>query len=288
MKTFARTRKAVFGGARTVVGAVILGLAFVVAVPTQTYAAATGSLYSYDFANAIGVVANNAEVNTNVSMTLFGDWTATSTGVAFTGNTTDAQSVGYAKPASGTTITIPTSQAVGAAIMFRYDAPASGCFSDSPNMTQIGSFAKNVTQIKLQLSNCGKSSANVFPQCRMAGSLTPSSVLPVMGTQALADGELYVVQCVKSPDPVSGNATLELKTTRIDAVNGNQVTTDTFMVAPTGTMSSSKYLSVANKYPLPTQANNTDQFVAEVSQVAYCRGASLAGTATCLEAEVTL
>ena len=278
------------GGTRRVgfIMAAVIALLLVL-VPWQSASAnAPGSLYSYNFAGTTGTVANSAEVNTAVPLTLLGDWTATAAGVFFTGNTVDAQSVGYAKSASGSTLTVPATQSVGVSILFRYQAPSSGqCFSDSPNLTQIGKFAANITQVKLQLSNCGKSATQVYPQCRMAGASTASSVLPVMGTQSLVDGELYIVQCAKTPDPVSGKPTLELKTTKVDTINGNQVTIDSFQIAKTGNMNSTQYLSVANQYPLKAQTSNTDQFVGEVLKLAYCKGADLSAAQTCLEAEVT-
>ncbi|HET8670215.1 MAG TPA: fibronectin type III domain-containing protein [Candidatus Saccharimonadales bacterium] len=271
-----------------------MGLAVLLAVPVTAFlyasearAATPGSLYSYSLDGASATIPNAAASNTNVAMALQGSWAQTSFGVQFEGNLTNKQSVGYAKPASGSTLTIPASQAIGASVLLKYKAPVgANCFSDSPNISQIGKFLANTTQFKLQLSNCGKSSTNVYPQCRVAGASTPTSVLPVMGSTPLVNGETYIIQCVKSPDPVSGNATVQLKTTHIDMVNGHTTTTNNFSVAKTGNMNSTQYLSVGNKYPTAPQTNNTDQFNGEVSKLAYCTGADIAAAQTCLETEV--
>jgi uncharacterized repeat protein (TIGR01451 family) len=254
-------------------------------MPAQ--AANSDSLYSYRLDGSSSTISNSAAANTGVDMNLTGDWSQSGIGVHFAGNTTDQQSAGYAKPASGTTINVPATKAVGAAIHFTYHAPSNAfCFSDSANISQLGFFANNTTQIKLQLSKCNVSSTQVFPQCRIAGNSTSSSVLPVTGTTALVNNTSYILSCAKSPDPVSGNASLELKLTKIDTVGGNQTYTDTFSIAPTGVLSSSQYLSVGAKYPLAAQANNTDQFVGEVGKVAICASADLAAANTCLADEV--
>jgi hypothetical protein len=39
-----------------------------------------------------------------------------------------------------------------------------------------------------------------------------------------------------------------------------------------GTILSTKYLSAANKYPLPAPARNTDQFVGDMTRTVYCVG----------------
>ena len=67
---------------------------------------------------------------------------------------------------------------------------------------------------------------------------------------------------MKSADPVSGQSTLTTRTVLLDAVNGNQTTTNIFSIPKTGAIQSTTYLSVGNKYPLATLANNTDQLLA--------------------------
>ena len=247
-------------------------------------AAAQGSLYSYTLDGSTAVVANSAAANTSVNLNLWGDWSQTAFGVKFEGNTTNKQSVAYAKPASGSTINVPASQAFGGSVLFTYQAPANGCFSDSPNITQIGKFGSGLTQFKFQLSNCGKSSSAVFPQCRVAGSSGANN--PVTGTQSLVNGATYILQCVKSPDPVSGSASLQMNLTKIDPLNGNVAHVNNFAINRTGTLNSTQYLSVANQYPLKTQSNNTDQFNGEISKLAYCTGATIADVKACLDTEV--
>ncbi|HSE29346.1 MAG TPA: hypothetical protein VLA77_02050 [Candidatus Saccharimonadales bacterium] len=270
---------------RFFIGLLVSALMVLPAVGVQ--AAAPGSLYSYTLDGASATVTNNAAANTNVNLNLLGDWSQTSFGVKFEGNTTNKQSVGYAKPASGSTINVPASQAFGGSVLFKYQAPTSGtCFADSPNITQIGKYGAGLTQFKFQISNCGKSQTAVFPQCRVAGSSGANN--PVMGTQSLIDGYDYILQCIKSPDPASGSASLQMNLTKIDPVNGNVTYTNNFAINKTGTLNSTQYLSVANQYPLKSQANNTDQFNGEVSKVAYCTGATVADAQICLDTEVPL
>lgn len=49
-------------------------------------------------------------------------------------------------------------------------------------------------------------------------------------------------------------------------------TVDRYTVAALGAIRSHEYLSVGNKYPLPKPANNTDQFVGDMTRVVYCVG----------------
>jgi hypothetical protein len=51
-------------------------------------------------------------------------------------------------------------------------------------------------------------------------------------------------------------------------------------------MVSDQYLSVANKYPLPGQANNTDQFSGDLAKVAFCKATATDAMTACLDAEV--
>jgi hypothetical protein len=120
----------------------------------------------------------------------------------------------------------------------------------------------------------------------MVGSHSTTSDLPRRATQALVHGATYVVRCYKGPDPSSGTTTLTLRTTRIDATAGNVSTTNTFAITRPGAMASTEYLSVANKYLLPQQSSNTDQFVGDVAKVAYCQATTLTTVTTCLSTEV--
>jgi len=259
----------------------------VLPLTSLVHAQALGSLYSYNLTGSSSVIANTAAENAGVNMNLTGNWSQTPFGVRFEGDLVSKRSVGYAKPASGSTINVPGTQAVGAAVLFRYQSPVSAsCFSDSDNITQIGKFGAGLSQIKLQFSNCGVSSTKVYVQCRMAGSNSTTNDGPVTGTLPLVDGETYLATCVKAPDPASGSAIIELKTVRIDTVNGNQTVSNAFAITRTGTISSTDYLSVANKYPFGAQSANTDQFNGEVSRVAYCKGADIVAAKACLATEV--
>ena len=255
---------------------------------SSSAAPTVGSLYSYTLTGVTTTpVANGAEVNTGVPLKLVGNWTPSSVGINFVGDKTSKRSVAWAKPASGLTLNAAASDAVGAGINFRYAAPATGaCYTDSRNITQIGRFGSGLTQLKIQLSSCAGNKTAVFPECRMVGANSTNADLPKRGTQALVNGATYVVKCFKGPDPATGQTTLTLETTKVDAVNGNVTTVNTFPITRPGAMSSSGYLSIANKYPMPAQSSNTDQFIGDVAKVAYCKAVATDTLLICLDAEV--
>lgn len=254
--------------------------------PSQ--AASSGSLYTYNLRDAAANVANSAGANSAVSLRLTGNWTSSTNGVTFSGDLVSKQSVGYAKPTTGYTLNVAASQAVGNAAEFAYQLPTGvTCFPDSVNVTQIGRFASGVSQVKLQLSKCSVSQTQVFPECRIAGQLTPDKTYAVTGSRSLTAGQPYRVYCMKSADPVSGQSTLTMRTVLLDAVNGDQTTTNIFSIPKTGAIQSTTYLSVGNKYPLATLANNTDQFTGTVAGVSYCSNPTVTELETCLTSELS-
>ena len=247
-------------------------------------AATSNSIYSYTLANYdASSVANEAAANTAVRLQLVGNWGPGVLGVEFSGNRVSSQSVAYARPSTGNTINVGAGQAVGVAIKFRYTAPVGrSCFTDSPNLTQIGRFGTGLSQVKLQLSNCQTTPGSVRAQCRIAGAQSTTSQMPKTATRALLNGATYVVHCYEGPK-VLGGRTLVMKTTQV----GSTTTTDQFTVAAPGAITSTGYLSIANKYPLPSAAsNNTDQYVGDVAKVSYCQGASLLAASSCLGTEI--
>ncbi len=248
-------------------------------------AATTGSVYSYSFANANGTITNTAAAYPKAALTLTGNYTSSAYGTHFSGDLNSLSGAGY-KPAAGNTITVPSNSAVGVAVRFKYQAPATGsCFGDSSNLTQIGRFAAKTAQIKLQYSNCGSDTANVYMECRLAGNATPSSVLPVRSSQPLVAGAEYTAKCYKTPDALNGKTTTTLRVAKLDPTKGNVVTTDTFFTAPTGAINTTSWISVGNKYPLPAQAANTDQFNGDIAKVSYCQSAATRTVQTCLDTE---
>ena len=255
-----------------------------------SYAATPDTLYSYSFdtPTVTSPVPNTAAANANVPLTLQGTWSKTTFGIRFDGNTSGLGSIGVAKPATGNVVSIAADKAVGASVKFTYEAPKDGkkCLGDSRNITQIGRFGTNLSQIKLQYSNCGKFANNVYPECRMVGANSTVADVPMSGTQPLVNGATYIVKCVKAPDPASGKVALQLRTVRVDPVGGNQVTTDNFTITRSGLISTTAALSVGNKAPLPAGAANTDQFVGEIAKVAYCASASTQAAMTCLDTEI--
>lgn len=253
--------------------------------PAMAHAATPGTLYSYDFTGATlaSPVVNQASANSGVNLNLYGAWSQSAFGIHFTGDLSGQQSVGYARAASGNTISVAANQAFGGASKFKYQAPTSGsCFSDSHNLTQIGRFGEGLAQVKVQFSNCGISSS-VLMQCRMAGAQSTTSDVPMTSSQPLVNGEAYVAKCVKTPDPATGSAAMQLTVTRLSDAH---TTTDTFAITPTGAITSTAYLSVGNKYALPAPADNTDQFTGDVAKVAYCASSMTPAVNSCLDTEV--
>ena len=250
------------------------------AVITTASAASTDSLYTYDFRSVTGTAQNLANANTGVNLTFVGSWTSDNSGTNFTGNTTTTQSSSYAKPASGDTINVAANQSVGASALFVY---SDTCQPDSENISQIGKFGTGVTQVKLQLSKCV--SGITYPECRIAGTLTPAGTGALRGSQALVNGKTYRLTCVKGADAGS-SAPVTMQLILVDSYNGNQTTTNTFTIPATGLIKSTNYLSAGNKYPLTTQAANTDQFIGKLVRLSYCKGADVAAAQSCLEQEV--
>jgi len=221
-------------------------------------ASSSALLYNYEFTGAGGTVVNSAPQGPAASLTLDGAWKPVPEGVHFSGNTAGSWSVAYGKPASGYTIDVPSATGLGFGARFVYRAPVSGkCFSDTPNITQIGRFHEDSTQAKIQLSSCLDSMNNVMVECRFAGSLTSPGTPPVASTLPLVNGNAYNVSCVKSPDKPDKTATITLTVTSLGPVKSGKSVTNTFTVAAIGTMVTTEYLSAGNKYPVPAPANNT-------------------------------
>lgn len=243
-------------------------------------------LYDYQFIGSNGTILNSAPGGAAVPLTLSGDWQSVPAGVRFTGNTSGKWSVAYGRPASGYTLDEPSTAAVGFGSKFTYWPPANGtCFGDTPNIIQIGRYALNAAQAKIQLSSCAASKTKVMAECRFGGSLTSSATPPVVSTLPLIDGDRYVVKCTKSPDQPNGSTTITLAVTDLDATTGVKKVVDTFKVAAIGNMRTTQYISAANKYPLPPLADNTDQFNGVITIAAFCAGTPTA-VSTCLSANL--
>jgi hypothetical protein len=235
---------------------------------------ASALLYDYEFVGTTGTVANSAPSGPVVPLTLTGDWSAAPDGVHFAGDTKGHSSVAHGAPTSGDTLNAPATAAVGFGTRFVYQAPVSGvCFGDTPNVTQIGRFAARTAQAKIQLSKCADDKKGVVAECRFAGSLTPASVLPVVGTLPLVNGHAYDVTCTKSPDAMT-KATVTLSVTDLSTGASPTTTTNVFTVAAIGAMTSTQAISAGNKYPLPSAAKNTDQLVGDMTRAVYCTGSS--------------
>ena len=260
-----------------------LALATCIGLAPHAQAATAYSLYSYTMSNVSGsAVANGAAAYTAVPLQLAGAWSPSPNGVYFDGDRSTQQSVAKAKPTSGYTLNVPEARAIGVAIRFTYTAPATGtCFQDSPNLTQIGRFGNYVGQVKLQLSNCGINKTQVFAQCRIAGSKSPTSVWPRTSTRALVNGTTYVVYCFEGVTS-GGVRTFFLRAAPV----GSALTMQQWTYNSPGAITSSAYLSVANKYPLPSQTSNTDQFVGDIAKVAYCSATTPGLVSSCLSTEI--
>jgi hypothetical protein len=251
-----------------------------------TTRATSALLYDYEFAGTTGTVSNSAAGGPALPLTLVGPWSPVADGVHFSGDTSGNRSVGFAKPATGYTLNVPATTVVGFGARVVYAAPPTGvCFGDTPNITQIGRFAANTAQAKIQLSKCADNKTHVEMECRFAGSLTPATVLPVRSTLPLVDGDAYDVSCTKSADKAS-TATVTLAVTDL-SVPGSATVTDTFSVRALGALKTSQALSAGNKYPMPAPAKNTDQFVGDLTRAVYCTGTS-GNVSSCLSAALPL
>jgi hypothetical protein len=270
--------------------AVVLSvLAPVMLLPSPAVSTGNSALrYDYEFKGTQGTVANSAPTGPAANLTLYGSWTPVSDGVHFSGNTSGDVSVAYGRPAQGPTINTPATEAAGLGTRIVYNAPANGtCFSDTPNITQIGRYSPRGPsgQVKIQLSSCAERRKNVVMECRFAGSLTASHAPPVASTLPLINGDGYNVACRKSPDQANNTATITLTVTRLNAGSGRKSVTKTFTVPALGRLRTRDYFSVGNKYPLPAPARNTDQFNGDVTRAVYCAG-SASSVRACLAAHL--
>lgn len=230
-------------------------------------------LYDFWFAGSTGKVANRAPDGPALTLTLSGSWSPVAGGVYFHGNTTGQQSVAYGKRTTGYTLNATSTEAVGFGARFWYHRPATGtCFGDSPNVTQIGRYGRHIagSQIKIQFSSCDTSKKHVFVECRISGATSPVNAPPVVGTTPLANKAGYDVSCVKAPD--SGGRTAI--TLRMVSLATGVAAEKKFSVPAVGAIQTTQYMSAGNKYPLPTPANNTDQFVGKMSKAVYCTGST--------------
>ena len=273
----------------------LLAFAFVLPVLISAPASASGTLlwwYKFDSADISGsTVAQQASgTYSSVNMTLFaaqsGDWSLANSnqGVQFTGNTTADQSVGFAKPSSGSALNVPNANTTGIGAQFTYQTAGqfTGC-NDTPNVVEIGrSSTTGGGQLKLQLSTCNPG-VNVFPECRIAGSdSTPSNDTPLDSTYALKDGHQYDVWCFKSQGAGDGSAQVTIDL--IDQTEYPGLTVSVTAVRPVGdvTVPNSEYISAANKYHLPTLATNTDQFNGILYTEDVCSGSTASDASSCL------
>lgn len=251
-------------------------LAPVMLLSSPASSSSTSALrYDYEFKGTTGTVSNSAPVGPVVPLTLHGAWTPVPDGVHFSGNMSGSASVAYGRPASGPTMNTPATRAAGFGARIVYNAPASGtCFSDTPNIMQIGRYSPRAAagQVKIQLSSCAEAQNKVVLECRVAGSLTASHAPPVASTLPLINGHAYNVSCRKSPDRAKNAAIITLTVTNLNAAKGRRTVTNTFMVPALGYLRTRDYFSVGNKYPLPAPAKNTDQFNGDVTRAVYCTG----------------
>jgi hypothetical protein len=258
----------------------LVALSVTAYAPTTTNATTTVvPRYQYNFAGTTGTVANLAPGGPVLALKLQGSWTNAAHGVHFTGDTAGHHSIAAGQRASGYTLNVPATQALGFGAQVVYNAPSSGsCFSDTPNVAQIGRFASYSAQAKLQLSKCADDKQGVVMECRFAGSKTPSSVLPRISSLALVNRHEYDLTCRKSPDTSAGKATVTLAVTDLSASGGATVT-KSFAVSALGALKTTAALSAGNKYPLPAPSQNTDQFVGDINKIVYCTGTSSAVSA---------
>ncbi|HEY2580014.1 MAG TPA: hypothetical protein VGI74_27190 [Streptosporangiaceae bacterium] len=261
-------------------GALLIGPA---AAATTT---ASALIYNYQFKGTTGTVKNSATGGPVAPLTLKGTWSNSANGVSFHGDTTGNESAGYAKPATGNTLTASPSQAVGFGAQIVYKPPAGAtCFTSTPNITQIGKYSAKgpSAQAKIQESGCGTSKNRVLIQCRFSGSRSAPTAPSVTNKLPLVSGNTYDVSCVKSPDSTSGTATITLTVTNLKT---SKTLSNHFTVPAIGAMKTTQNLSVGNKYPMAPPAGNFDQFNGAMNSTVYCVG-TVAAVSTCLSATLS-
>jgi hypothetical protein len=259
----------------------LMGLA---AAKTTTTSSAL--IYDYQFKGTTGTVTNSATGGPVAPLTLTGSWSNSPNGVHFSGDTTSKESVGYAKPATGRTLSAGSGQAVGFGAQIVFQGPKGAtCFTNTPNVTQIGKYSSTgpSAQAKLQESGCGTSTHKVLLQCRFTGSKSAPTAPSVSNKLPLVSGNTYDVTCMKSPDTKKGTANITFTVTNLKT---NKTLTNHFSVPAIGAMNTSEYLSVGNKYPMAPQASNFDQFNGGVNSTFYCVG-STADVSTCLSSSLS-
>ena len=126
-------------------------------MPLSSPAASSGNSalrYDYEFKGTQGTVINSAPTGPVALLTLHGSWTPVPDGVHFSGNTSGDASVAYGRPVTGPTMNTSARQAAGFGTRIVYNAPANGtCFSDTPNITQIGRFSRQAAPGRLKSSS---------------------------------------------------------------------------------------------------------------------------------------
>src|SRR4051812_31788791 len=108
MNTTTITRPATMGPTMRVIRAIAVAATAAATVLFGTgvaHAAAPGALYSYRLDGTSATVANQGS-KTGVNLNLKGTWSPLNGQVHFAGSTTSGMSVGYAKPATGATLSV--------------------------------------------------------------------------------------------------------------------------------------------------------------------------------------
>ena len=199
----------------------------------------------------------------------------------------------HGKPSSGNTINVSAGSAVGVAVHMRF-ASGTRCRSDSANVTQIGAFSDNTTQLKIQQMDCGEDSqhpALVSADCRIAGQRdTGSGDPPIAPGDNPLNGSWGTVYCWVSRYDFSGldhnKPVLNMLVHPDGAANNTHGNTGFPWSAYTGTGSPGAFaskaaLSVGNKCTgagCPRAAPSTDQFNGDIDGVAYCEAGAIKGT----------
>jgi hypothetical protein len=236
-----------------------------------TDGARSALLYDFSFAGTRGTVSSTAPHGPALRLALHGTWWRVHGGVHFSGNTGGRSSIAYGWPAGEDTLDVPATGAIGFGAEIRYQKPAHGtCFSDTPNVTQIGRYTVHAVgpQVKLQLSDCDASRNHVFAECRFSGTASAPDTPPLVGTRPLVSGAEYDVSCVKAPDS-HGKTVAGIWVTSLAT---GATTVNRYTIAAVGAIRSHRALSAGNKYPLPPPASNTDQFVGDMARAVYCVG----------------
>ena len=247
-------------------------------------------LYAYNFDNATSSgVANDGTVS-GATLNMRGDWADSGTGVAFSNDLTSNESSADWTPATGETLDIPGDDTASIGAQFKFSNYTGSCSTVNPHIAAVGRDVPQVPgqvydgEMKIQLC---QTSGDVFVQCRIAGE-SDHSETPLTSSLALVENHDYNVECSKSGDNSVGGPVLTLSVTRDET---GVTTTDSKDISASGHIlidqpnAPNNAVSVGNKTPRDSQANNVDGYNGIIYTADVCDSTSQADADFCTDSE---